>query len=69
MYIKGFRISEFRKGTAILISNLINDQTYITKKYQEGRYIKLKYKTKKEILKQRYQIYIQNLINKTHMKN
>ena len=52
MYIKGYRIyrsnSEFRKGTAILISNSIDAQTYIVMKSQEGRYLKLKIKNEKE---------------------
>ena len=48
LYINGYRIyrsnSEYRRGTAILISNMINAQTYITMKCQEGRYIKMKIK-------------------------
>ena len=52
MYIKGYRIyrsnSEFRKGTAILISNSIDAQTYVVMKSQEGRYLKLKIKNEKD---------------------
>ena len=51
MYINGYRIyrsnSEFRRGTAILISNTINVQTYIVMKSQEGRYLKVKIKNEK----------------------
>jgi len=48
IYIKGYRIyisnSEFRRGTAIIVSNMINAQTYIVMKSQEGRYLKMKIK-------------------------
>ena len=48
MYIKGYRIyrsnSEFRRGTVIIVSNMINAQTYIVMKSQEGRYPKMKIK-------------------------
>ena len=51
MYIKGFRIyrsnREFRKGTVILVSNLIDPQTYIVMKSQQVRYLKLKIKNEK----------------------
>ena len=51
MYIKDFRIyrsnSKFRKGTAILVSNSIDTQTYVVMKSQEGRYLKLKIKNEK----------------------
>ena len=40
MYIKGYLIyrsnSEFRRGTAIMVSNMINAQTYIIMKSLEG---------------------------------
>ena len=49
MYINGYRIyglkGQFRKGTAILVSNTINSQAYIVMKSQKGRYLKLKIKS------------------------
>ena len=48
LYIKGFKIyrsnSDFRKGTLILVSNLIDAHSYMTSHSEKGRYVKVKLK-------------------------
>ena len=56
LYIKGFKIyraySNFRKGTMILVSNLVDAQSNITSHSEEGRYLKVKLKNETHMLSQ-----------------